>query len=975
MIRPRINPFLRTLLPSRTFIALTLSFALAPAGISGAPSAQPTASTIPATGTVEGRVFNPLTGEYIHNAEVRVEGTEIITFSKRDGRYQITPVPIGQVTVIVSYTGYRTLSATLTITEGRGTAHDFNLQSTLQETGSAMVVLEKFTVSSQREGNAKAIMEQRSAMTVKNVVATDTFGAIVEGNIGDVLQYVPGMQVIYSGDVPSTVSMAGMDSKYGALLVDGVRTTGATRAPSLASYSSYATDTIEINKTNSAEMDADAPAGSINMRSKSAFQRKGRFLSWETYAIYNTYNPLTLAKVNGPNDGQSRPLDPSLVVDFSDVYLDGKLGVVANLAETNSTSGSGFLNFTYNAVPTATSLTPNLITALTWGKGAVLQKRQGGGLNIEYKLRPQLTLALRSQVTRESARNYNKSFAITGTRASLGAGSNDLVFIGPPTATNTNRFNLAGGLTHRIRNTHSFSPQLFYSGEKLSLDGTIAYTRLGEYRQNLRAKGPMDDEVGSANLQLFGVGWTARRSDPGSTSFDFQQTAGPDLYVLNNWRATSLTNNIVRAPNEPTTKNLLAQLNAKYVTSWNVPTHFKAGFKSTASSFYSLTGSYSWTYVGATGNRLEADLPVTVAPFDPHSGGTIFTRTIPFPDRHALGGIQRLHPDYFIPNPADATSAANLQPERTAREYIDAGYFMGTSQFGRLMVQTGVRYEQTENQGKTYERGILKVRQGAYADTFFSGAARYRFTDKLIAIASFSQSIQRANLNSMSGILAVNDTTRTGTLPNPDLKPEHGNNYSVRLEHYFEPVGTFSVGVFQFDVTELQRSLTGLRSEDIGLGGDYPGYTFTALANVGDFTNRGIELAYSQQLSFLPGLFKGLGIFANYNQFRRSDPELAYRSAPKTASAGISFRYRRLNLAVRGAWSSESLDSATQYLPEYLFIGSSLSFRLTERTSFTLTGRNITNQARLAYLRALRGTLNQFEIQGASWVFGVKGTF
>jgi TonB-dependent receptor len=927
------------------------------------------------TGIIEGRVFNPLTGEYIRDAEVRVEGTEIVAISARDGRYRLVNVPAGNVTVAVSYTGYRTASATLAVGLGGVVTRDFDLQSTLQETGKQVVELEKFTVSSSREGTAKAIMEQRSAMTVKNVIATDTFGAIVEGNIGDVLQYVPGMQVIYSGDVPSTVNMAGMDSKYGALMVDGVRASGATRAPALSSYSTSATDTIEINKTNSAEMDADAPAGSINMRSKSAFQRKGRFFSWETYAIYNTYNPLTLGKTNGPNDGQSRPLNPSVVLDFSDVYLDGRLGVVANLAETNSTSGSGFLNFTYNTVPTATSPLPVVLTGLTFGKGAIIQKRRGGGVNIEYKLTPKITLALRSQANWEDARNYNKNFAITGTRPTLGAGSNDLVFIGTPTTTNVNRFNLAGGLSHRIRNTHSFSPQFYYTGERLTLDGTIAYTRLGEYRKNLRAQGPMDDEVGSANLQLFGVGWTARRRDVGATEFDFQQTAGPDLYVLNNWRATSLTNNIVRAPNEPTTKNFLAQLNAKYALDWIHPTYLKAGLKSTAASFYSITGSYSWTYVGPTGDRLQADLPVTVAPFDPHSGGNIFSRQIPFPDRHAIGVIQREHPEYFIPNPANLTAAGNLQPERSAREWIDAGYFLANSRFGRLMVQAGVRYEKTENQGKSYERGLLRARQGDYADTFFSGAARYRFTDKLMAIASFSQSIQRANLNSLSGVLSVNDTTRTGTLPNPELKPEHGNNYSIRMEQYFEPVGTFSVGVFQFNISDLHRSITGIPAESIGLGDDYPGYTFTGLSNVGDFTNKGIELAYSQQLTFLPGVFRGLGVFANYNQFQKSDPELAYRASPKTASAGVTFRYRRFNVAVRGAWQNEVADNATQYTPTYLFIGTSLGYRLTERTSLTLTGRNITNQARWLYLRNQRGVLSGFEIQGASWVFGVKGTF
>lgn len=929
-----------------------------------------------ATGVITGRVLNPASGDYLGNAEVRVQGTEIRAVTLGDGRYRLGSVPAGPATVTVAYTGYAPAAATVTVPAGGTAVRDFELRSTQPtEAGGRVVALDRFTVAAAREGTAKAIMEQRSAMTVKSVVATDTFGAIVEGNVGDVLQYVAGMQVIYSGDVPATVSMGGMDSKYGALMVDGVRTSGATRAPALSSYSAYATDTIEINKTNSAEMDADAPAGSINLRSKSAFQRKGRFFSWEAYAIYNTHNPLTLGKVDGPNDGRSRPLNPSLVLDYSDVLLDGRLGVVLNLAETNSTSGSGFLNFTYSPTPPATTPAPTVITGLQWGKGAILQKRRGGGLNLEYRVTPRLTLALRGQASWEDARNYNKNFAITATRTTLGAGSSDLVFIGLPTPTNVNRFNLAGGLTHRIRNTHSFTPYLLYEGPRLTLDASLAYTRLGEYRSNLRAEGPMDDEVGSANLQLFGVGWTARRSGIGATAFDFQQTAGPDLFVLNNWRATSLTNNIVRAPNEPTTRNLLAQVNARWALDWAHPTFLKAGLKSTAASFYSLTGSYSWTYVGPTGDRLQADLPVTVAPFNPFTGGNLFDRQIPFPDRHAIGVTQRRHPEYFVPSPTNLTAAGNLQPERSAREYLDAAYLLANTRLGRLTLQGGVRHERTANEGKSYERNVLKRRRGEYADTFLSGAARYRFTDRLLAIASFGQSIQRANLNSLSGVLSVNDTTRTGTLPNPELKPEHGNNFALRLEQYFEPAGTFSVGVFRFDVSDLHRTVTGIPAETIGLGDDYPGYTFTALSNVGDFTNEGLELAYSQQLTFLPGVFRGLGVFANYNRFRRSNPEFAYRAAPTTASAGVSFRYRRLNVALRGAWSSETLENATGYLPTYLFLGTSVNFRLTDQTSLTLTGRNITNQARYVYVRNQRGLLNQFEIQGASWVLGIKGVY
>jgi outer membrane receptor protein involved in Fe transport len=243
-------------------------------------------------------------------------------------------------------------------------------------------------------------------------------------------------------------------------------------------------------------------------------------------------------------------------------------------------------------------------------------------------------------------------------------------------------------------------------------------------------------------------------------------------------------------------------------------------------------------------------------------------------------------------------------------------------------------------------------------------------------IASFSQSIQRANLNSMSGVLSVNDVTMTGTLPNPNLKPEHGNNYSLRLEQYFEPVGTFSVGYLLYDITDLHRSVPGIPAEDIGLGAEYPGYEFTALSNVGSFRNQGVQVSYSQQLTVLPGILSGLGVFANYSRYWRSDPELAYRAAPTVIQGGLSFRYKRFNVSGQGIWAGEMLHNAERYRPPSLTLSTSAFFRLTDRISLTISGRNLTRQKNIQYLRDRRGYNPSTQIQIPSvWIFGVKGVF
>src|SRR5215212_1378297 len=47
------------------------------------------------TGTIQGRVYNPATQQYVRNAEVRLEGTSQVTYTENDGSFTINNVPAG----------------------------------------------------------------------------------------------------------------------------------------------------------------------------------------------------------------------------------------------------------------------------------------------------------------------------------------------------------------------------------------------------------------------------------------------------------------------------------------------------------------------------------------------------------------------------------------------------------------------------------------------------------------------------------------------------------------------------------------------------------------------------------------------------------------------------------------------------------------------------------------------------------------
>jgi iron complex outermembrane receptor protein len=149
-------------------------------------------------GTIEGRVFNPGTGEYLENARITIEGTTLETFTDSSGQYRLTNVPAGVARVKAFRTGVVAQTQPVTLAAGQTAQQNFDL-SGFQPPPAAdgTVKLEKFVVGTSKEmdGSAIAINTQRFAPNVMNVVSADEYSAMTEGGIGELLKAVPGMAV------------------------------------------------------------------------------------------------------------------------------------------------------------------------------------------------------------------------------------------------------------------------------------------------------------------------------------------------------------------------------------------------------------------------------------------------------------------------------------------------------------------------------------------------------------------------------------------------------------------------------------------------------------------------------------------------------------------------------------------------------------------------------------------------------------
>ena len=319
-------------------------------------------------GRVQGRVFNPATGAYVRDAEVRLTGTERVAYSAEGGYYQLDNVPAGSVSLQVSFTGYTPVSATLTVRAGAIATRDFELVSAGSTAGET-VRLDQFVVSGDREGNAKAIMQQRRSMNIGTAVASDIYGDVAEGNVGEFLKYLPGVDLEYVDAETRGPRLGGLDPQYVGVTMDGQKmasadafasygamingaTGGATRSVGFEQMSINSIESIEVSRTTSSDMDADAPAGTINLKTKRAFDRKGRRIDWQ-FSLSANSDEFTLGKTYGPGDTQFRLIRPNFTLDYSDVFMNQRLGIRFGLSQSKVLYEQQYVTHTYNRTTTA----------------------------------------------------------------------------------------------------------------------------------------------------------------------------------------------------------------------------------------------------------------------------------------------------------------------------------------------------------------------------------------------------------------------------------------------------------------------------------------------------------------------------------------------------------------------------------------------------------------------------------------------
>ena len=124
------------------------------------------------------------------------------------------------------------------------------------------------TITAQAEGQIEAINKQLSSNTITNVVSSDRIQEIPDVNVAESVGRLPGISIVRSGGEGQKVTIRGLSPKYNVMMVNGVRMESTDRDDRSVDLNMIAPNIlsgIEVTKALTADMDADAVGGTVNL--------------------------------------------------------------------------------------------------------------------------------------------------------------------------------------------------------------------------------------------------------------------------------------------------------------------------------------------------------------------------------------------------------------------------------------------------------------------------------------------------------------------------------------------------------------------------------------------------------------------------------------------------------------------------------------------------------------------------------------
>ena len=216
-------------------------------------------------GTITGVAVDKA-GAVLAGAQVKLQPGDVTTATDGQGQFNFIGLAPGNYTLTISYIGFATFTQQVKIVAGQA--------SRVHASMNISAPTEEVTVIADRpHGEAEAINRQRTADNILQVLPSDVITALPNANIADAVGRLPSVTLERDEGEGKYVQIRGTEPRLNNVTVDGVTIPApesSVRQVKLDTIPAGIVESVEVNKTLSANQDAEAIGGTVNLVTKTA---------------------------------------------------------------------------------------------------------------------------------------------------------------------------------------------------------------------------------------------------------------------------------------------------------------------------------------------------------------------------------------------------------------------------------------------------------------------------------------------------------------------------------------------------------------------------------------------------------------------------------------------------------------------------------------------------------------------------------
>lgn len=779
------------------------------------------------SGTISGRITSENTGESLPGATIKIEGENLFATSDIYGSYRITNIPPGEHTVTVSYIGYESKSADVLIEENRSVKINISLPE-------AIVDIDEIVIRNVLLGQSRALNQQKQSESTRSIVSWQQIERFPDLSVADAVKRVPGVATDYRRGESSEILLRGLPESFHIVTMNNQRVASSddvSRGTDAAIINSDMVSSVEIIKSITPDMDADATSGAINIVTRRPVGDERIFhLNAGSGYNYLSSKPMWIGSATyGQRTGN---------IDW---IISGSYQKDQR-AQEDIRHDWGVEDFGNGD--------EDVLARLTSSHYQTDRHRAGITGQLDYNINERSVLYIMGHYN-----NFNDYETRNETVHRIDDGDYE------------NSGFASGGRyekdlreQRRITNLYSLNAGGKHDLSIFTIDYNLGYS-FGSYEIPLREQYVFrhndrpDYNVDISDRQFGKVELTSEFDPLDFGELGFRQYDRRLDDVTDNDIFTTLNFSL---PYQVAGNNGLVRFGGKY---WHKEKERE-------------TLQRRW-------NRYNGEEDLNMSMFAVDANDLIVGGRY-----HQAGDISWNKAKSFFDDNFDLfrldenRARENSDPNNyRATETIVSAYALTDISFGNLSVNAGVRMEHTSNsyegnqvvfdESGDYEATIA-VESDIKSRAHFFPMINFRYTaDEFSNFRlGYTHTIIRPGFDKLTPFEIVNHDRQIVSRGNPELKPSTSVNIDLMYERFLPGAGLFSSGVFYKDMADF----IFIESSQVS-GGEYDGYLLETPKNGESAYIYGFEIAWQQQLNFLPGFLGDFGLYTNYT-YTHSDAKI-----------------------------------------------------------------------------------------------------